>query len=1132
MGTHRYQRVLPYGVAIGSTTIALLITLWLTPHLSITLLAFFYLAVVLTSWFGGISPGIVAIGLSSLFINYFFTPPLYSLTMADSTGLIRLIVFIIIASIISFLNDNLRTSQRRIAQLNQQLQTENDQKLNTFLESISDAFVSLDPEWRYVYVNHRAGQLFNRRPEDLVGKNIWEEFPEGVGQPFYHAYYRAIAEQQSIQLEEYYAPWDRWFENRIYPTPTGLNIFFQEITDRKRAEIALRQSEEQLRQILENMPVMLDAFDEDWNVIVWNHECERVTGYSAAEVTYNPTILEQLYPDAAYRDRMFAEWQQQGNQYRNWEWDVTCKDGSIRTIAWSSIANSFPVRGWAGWGIGVDVTERKQAEAAIRQLNAELEQRVADRTAELMQVNDRLSRSLAELQRLQQETADLYNRAPCGYHSLDATGMIVRINDTELDWLGYTRDEVIHKQNFSELLTPTSQAVFAQNFPIFMQQGWINNLEFELVSKNGSTRWINVNATAIKDEDGQFIMSRSTLFDISARKQTESALQESEERFRRAFEDAAIGMALVSINGYWLRVNRALCEIIGYSSSELLQTDFQSITHPDDLATDLNYVQQLLKGEIRTYQMEKRYFHKHGHIVWILLSVSLVRDSQQRSLYFISQIQNISDRKRAEEILSRYERITAITPDGIALIDRHYVYQIANQVYLNWFNKSESEVIGQSVRSIVGADLFDSFIQPKLDQCLAGEVIRYERWADYSVSGHKFLSVTYAPYRDLNDVISGVLVSIRDLTNLKQAEVALAASETKFRSLTESSPIGIFMMDRAGNDIYTNPRAQEICGYTFEEASGQGWQRFIHPADLQAILQDWAENPPKEHPKVYNEVRYIYADGTVHHYGKVQVVPLFDPNRMLIGYMGTIEDITQQREIDRMKNEFISIVSHELRTPLTALRGSLGLVMQGVYDQKPDKKQRMIEIAAQQSDRLVRLVNDILDLQRLESGRVKLNLQVCHIATLMQQSIEVMQSYAKEHQVELVIYPLETVIWASPDAIVQTLTNLLSNAIKFSQPGGTVWLQAEIDEKMTTHVLFSVKDQGRGIPANKLETIFERFQQVDASDSREKGGTGLGLAICRRIVQQHGGRIWAESVLGEGSTFYLTLPLSQIHSPE
>jgi signal transduction histidine kinase len=257
--------------------------------------------------------------------------------------------------------------------------------------------------------------------------------------------------------------------------------------------------------------------------------------------------------------------------------------------------------------------------------------------------------------------------------------------------------------------------------------------------------------------------------------------------------------------------------------------------------------------------------------------------------------------------------------------------------------------------------------------------------------------------------------------------------------------------------------------------------------------------------------------------------------------MGTIEDITERRKIDRLKNEFISIVSHELRTPLTAIRGSLGLILRGVYDKKPEKKQRMIEIAAEQSDRLVRLVNDILDLQRLESGSMRLDLQVGDAAALMQQSVDLMRTYAEENQIQLTVTPLPVSIWAAPDSIVQTLTNLLSNAIKFSKPGGKVWVSAKVEtEELKTQpkgmklgenqfsfpsVCFSIQDQGRGVPSDKLETIFERFQQVDASDSREKGGTGLGLAICRKIIEQHGGRIWVESVLGEGSTFYFTLPL-------
>ena len=186
----------------------------------------------------------------------------------------------------------------------------------------------------------------------------------------------------------------------------------------------------------------------------------------------------------------------------------------------------------------------------------------------------------------------------------------------------------------------------------------------------------------------------------------------------------------------------------------------------------------------------------------------------------------------------------------------------------------------------------------------------------------------------------------------------------------------------------------------------------------------------------------------------------------------------------------------------------------------------------------MRLVDDILSLERLESGKVQLVMERCQLTDLMQQAVDSIQAIADQSAITLSLTALPISVWVAPDAIIQTLINLLSNATKFSSPGDTVWLKAEMENaerKMgngktvsipTPYFLFSITDQGRGIPPDKLEMIFEEFQQVDVSDSRKKGGTGLGLAICKKIVQQHGGQIWAESSLGKESTFYFALPLT------
>jgi signal transduction histidine kinase len=260
----------------------------------------------------------------------------------------------------------------------------------------------------------------------------------------------------------------------------------------------------------------------------------------------------------------------------------------------------------------------------------------------------------------------------------------------------------------------------------------------------------------------------------------------------------------------------------------------------------------------------------------------------------------------------------------------------------------------------------------------------------------------------------------------------------------------------------------------------------------------------------------IMVDGQTY-WEEARIVPVTEDEVLVV-----VRDMSERHKIDRLKDEFIAMVSHELRTPLTAIRGALGILDSGVLHNRPDKAQHMLNVSLTNTDRLIRMVNDILNLERLTSGKVKLVKEDCSVSQLMTQAVEGVEALALDSDIHIRLCSLPATLWADPDAIVQTLVNLLSNAIKFSPAGSEIWLRAE--PLSPTTIQFSVADQGRGIPADQCEMIFDRFQQVDVSDSRQRGGTGLGLAICKNIIAQHGGEIWAESVLGKGSTFYFTLP--------
>jgi PAS domain S-box-containing protein len=372
-----------------------------------------------------------------------------------------------------------------------------------------------------------------------------------------------------------------------------------------------------------------------------------------------------------------------------------------------------------------------------------------------------------------------------------------------------------------------------------------------------------------------------------------------------------------------------------------------------------------------------------------------------------------------------------------------------------------------------------------------------------------------------NELEQRVIERTRDL---QQTQDSLRDALQKVNFHFENSALAAIEWDRDFRVIKWSATAERIFGWSSAQVLGK------RPDEWKFVLEEDAARIGQVMNRFFTGTetsnvtinRNYCQDGTIVNCEWYNSVLLDDRGQMESVFSLAL-DVTHRHQVEKMKDEFIAVVSHELRTPLTSIFGSLKLLDSGLLAREPEKEKRLLTIAVDSTDRLMRLVNDILDIERIESGTIQMVKSVCEVSELMAKVVDEIEPLADSAGIKLRVSDAGGNIWVDIDRMIQAFTNLLSNAIKFSPRDSTILFTAS---KQAGQMLFQIRDRGRGIPPDKLEVIFERFQQVDASDARSGEGTGLGLAICRSIIEQHGGHLWVESVVGEGSTFSCILARS------
>lgn len=743
----------------------------------------------------------------------------------------------------------------------------------------------------------------------------------------------------------------------------------------------------------------------------------------------------------------------------------------------------------------------------------------------------------------------LVNQAPDGMLLIDAeTRQFVQFNPAAHHQLGYTEaefagmgiDDVEAVQSVAEQIALVD-AITREGSAIFDTQHR---------HKDGAIRDVRVSARAVVQNGKPFIASIHK--DITDLRQAERARLLSEQDFQATFEQAAVGMAQVALDGRFLRVNSRLSTMLGYSSDALRQLRFQTLTHADDLDKNLELIARLIAGDINHYQLEKRYCRRNGTFIWTLVTMSLVRTDAGAPAYFVAVIEDISERRLADEQLHFAAQmidlagfamvttdmnglVTQFNPAAERLLDFSAEEMIGQQTPLRFHLEHEIAARADELSAQFGEEIhpgFRVFSEPLLHD---GEETR--EWTLQRADGEQIpvlLSTTLL--RTSAGKPQGVLGNITDISPLRQATEALRQERDRAQRYLDSASSIILSLDTQGRVTLANRYTCELLGRTEQDLLGQDWFELCLAAEDRPKLRAFFAQLLKGSVQAedYLESNLVSSDGSTHLIAWRSSL-LHDAAGRVVGVLAAGNDITERHRMESarmqalveaerlaaLKNAFIANMSHEIRTPLN---GILGLAQIGRRDYDTQEAGQLFRHIQTAGQHLMILLNDILDLSKLNAGKLSIRAQPFCLADCLAELDSMLSPQANAKGLRLSILPdADLPAWVLGDAmrLRQILLNLLGNAIKFAQAGEVRLRLLSAGEELR----FQVTDTGIGMNEAQIARIFQPFEQADVGTTRSHGGTGLGLSISLALAKMMGGSLTVDSEPNIGSCFELRLPL-------
>ncbi len=1006
-------------------------------------------------------------------------------------------------------NEELERTNEEL-KINGKIIEEQKENLDNLLNSISDAFFSINNKMEVVYFNKKSEILLKKHKEEVLGKYLFNSFPEAKDSIFEEKYRYALKYKEQLTFQTYFdiEPYRDWYHVKVYPNKNGISVIFQIVTEEIEREKLLKQKNEELsiyEILIENSYDIMNIIDTEGTIIYESPAIKRILGYNIGE-QIGTNVFDNVHPEDIEKVKnKFKDLMEYPGKFTISELRFKHKNGSWIYLE-SSGKNMLHDSNINGIIINSrDITKRKKAEDLIFKQNTQMQ----------------LAQKMARI----------------GYWSLDIESGIPQWSEMMYEIIGWDskKDPPTYHQH-RQLIHPDDWDKFDKAV-MDASNGTPYRIDLKVIFPDNSLHYVTAQGYPQKNEKGKITSLFGTTQDITKQKQIEESYKKSKENYRFLYENTSDMIILHDIDGSFLYISPAIERLLGYTPEEYKHFSPYENIYPDDINIIQDSLNKIAQGQ-NLVTNSYRIYSKSGKLLWIESRFKVIRDKNGKMIYLISSSSDITTRKSAENALKESEASLKSLLDNtlisFILIDKDYkIISFNKTAHNNSYNLFKHQIkTGDFILDYIIDDHKESF-NINFKKALSGEIVVIDKKIN-----NNWFTINYTPIKVEGETISKINLSMLNITDKKLAEEEIIENEkilyTVFNNNADPQILWKVSDDNTLRiEAINNAYIQLIINYGYNLSKKDFINKTLkNTFDMLGLDRTLWDNIDKHYHEVLSSKKITKYEEIIDlsnrtFYSEVTLVPILDDNNNCIYIIYNSHNITEQTiakqklkkyaESLKLSNkhleDFAYNVSHDIKNYISNIISALKIISIKHKDTFAEEDLKIINIAREKASNMSQFINDLLNYSKLNSS---VNPEYVNINEIFEK-LENKNLYLTHNNLPT--------IFGTKSLITTLFTNLINNSIKYCIKSKPIIRIKSIEKD--NHWLFSIEDNGIGINDKDKDDIFQMLYRAD--EVKDKfDGTGIGLSICKKIVELHGGEIWVESELGKGSIFYFTLEKKSI----